>query len=119
SVGDCDGHGRKSEVSFRDLEIIQSALTENPETTTKEMKKIMDDAGQDLGEKTLIRARQSLDESKIQLESFTKKCYRREGCPATLKGKYKHPLSVLIWGGISRKGAAPIVIFTGIMDADF
>ena len=33
--------------------------------------------------------------------------------------RVKHPLKVHVWGGISRKGATQLLIFNGIMDADF
>ena len=34
-----------------------------------------------------------------------------------MKYKYKHPLKVHVWGGISKRGATHIVIFSGIMTA--
>ena len=33
--------------------------------------------------------------------------------------KLKHPLKVHVWGGISRKGSTQLVIFGGIMNAEF
>jgi hypothetical protein len=33
--------------------------------------------------------------------------------------KAKHPYSVLVWGGISKKGATKLAIFNGIMKAPF
>ena len=33
--------------------------------------------------------------------------------------KFKHPLKVHVWGGISRKGRTKILIFNNIMDAEF
>ena len=33
--------------------------------------------------------------------------------------RVKHPLKVHVWGGISRKGATQLVVFSGIMDAEF
>ena len=33
--------------------------------------------------------------------------------------RVKHPLKVHVWGGISRKGATQLVVFNGIMDAEF
>uniref|UniRef100_A0A915K7E8 Uncharacterized protein n=1 Tax=Romanomermis culicivorax TaxID=13658 RepID=A0A915K7E8_ROMCU len=38
---------------------------------------------------------------------------------AELKGNFKHPQLVLVWGGISRQGRSKILIFSGLMDADF
>ena len=37
--------------------------------------------------------------------------------PRKLKQRPKHPLKLHIWGAISYQGASPVVIFTGIMDA--
>jgi patatin-like phospholipase/acyl hydrolase len=31
----------------------------------------------------------------------------------------KHPLSILVWAGISKRGATPLAIFSGIMDSEF
>jgi len=39
--------------------------------------------------------------------------------PAKLKPKVKHPYKVHVWAGISKRGATPILLFTGIMKADF
>ena len=33
--------------------------------------------------------------------------------------KFKHPLKVHVWGGISRRGATELLVFDGIMDAEF
>ena len=44
-------------------------------------------------------------------------CFRKRKQPRKLKQKPKHPLKVHIWGAISYQGASPVVIFTGIMDA--
>ena len=33
--------------------------------------------------------------------------------------KPKHPFSVMVWGGISKRGATKIIIFNGIMKAGF
>jgi len=35
-----------------------------------------------------------------------------------LKQRAKHPIKVYIWGGISKRGATDVIIFTGIMDAE-
>ena len=34
-----------------------------------------------------------------------------------MKQRAKHPVKVHVWGGISKRGATNIIIFTGIMDA--
>ena len=57
------------------------------------------------------------DECSVQLESYGKVTYYRKGEPAKMCSKPKHPAKVHVWGGISKKGATSIVIFTGIMNA--
>ena len=39
--------------------------------------------------------------------------------PPKLKGKPKHPFKYNVWGCITKQGACPLLIFSGIMDADF
>ena len=36
-----------------------------------------------------------------------------------MKPKAKHPFKVNVWAGISKKGATPILIFTGITRKEF
>lgn len=36
-----------------------------------------------------------------------------------MRGRHKHPLAVLVWAGISKRGATEILVFKGIMEADF
>ena len=38
--------------------------------------------------------------------------------PRNLKQRPKYPIKVHIWGGISKRGATNVVIFTGIMNAE-
>lgn len=57
------------------------------------------------------------DESTVRCERFLAKQFRRIGEPAVPKPKPKHPLSVHVWGGISKNGTTDIAIFTGIMDS--
>ncbi len=57
------------------------------------------------------------DECTVQLEPHRKRYFRKEGQPVRLTGQPKHPPKVNIWGGISKKGATCIVIFTGILIA--
>ena len=57
------------------------------------------------------------DESSVALETHRKRCYRRKDEPRKLKPRPKHPVKVHVWGGISKRGATPIAIFTGIMTA--
>ena len=58
------------------------------------------------------------DECSVQLDRHGKLCFRKENEPRKLKPKPKHPVKVHIWGGISMRGATPLVLFTGIMNAD-
>ena len=53
------------------------------------------------------------DESSIQLESHRKITYQKKGHPVHLAGRPKHPPKIHVWGGISSRGATPIVMFTG------
>ena len=57
------------------------------------------------------------DESTVRCERFLAKQFRRVGEPAVPKPKPKHPLSVHVWAGVSKKGTTDIAIFTGIMDS--
>ncbi len=59
-----------------------------------------------------------VDETKIQLERHAKKSCRRKGFRIKKKPVHKHPVSVLVWAGISRKGRTICKIFKGIMCAD-
>ena len=58
------------------------------------------------------------DESTVQLEQHSRLCFRKQHMPRNLKQRPKHPLKVHIWGGISKRGATNVVIFTGIMNAE-
>ena len=57
------------------------------------------------------------DECTVQLEQHGRLCFRKRKQPRKLKQRPKHPLKLHIWGAISYQGASPVVIFTGIMDA--
>ena len=57
------------------------------------------------------------DECSVQLDNHGRLCFRRKGEPRKLKPRAKHPIKVHAWGGISQRGATPIVIFTGTMTA--
>ena len=59
------------------------------------------------------------DESSIWIERHGRICFRKEGMPAKLKLKVKHPYKVHVWAGISKRDATLILLFTGIMKADF
>ena len=57
------------------------------------------------------------DESSIQLQSHRKTVYQKRGQPIRLARVPKHPPKIHVWGGISARGATPIVMFTGILIA--
>ena len=57
------------------------------------------------------------DESTIQLEHHSRLCFRKRRQPRSLKQRAKHPVKIHVWGGISKRGATKIIMFTGIMDA--
>ena len=60
------------------------------------------------------------DESKVQSHQNRRRLtYRKHGEPVPKTPKPKHPYSVMVWGGISKRGATGIVIFDGIMKSDF
>lgn len=59
------------------------------------------------------------DECKIQLDRHGRKCHKRLGFKIKMKGRHKHPISVMVWAGISKKGPTDLIIFEGIMEADF
>ena len=59
------------------------------------------------------------DESRIEINFVGRRCYRKMGQPVPRIPKAKHPFSFLVWGGISRRGCTPLVIFNGIMVSDF
>ena len=59
------------------------------------------------------------DESRIELTDVAKRSYRKTGQPVPRRKKAKHPFSFLVWGGISKHGATPLLIFNGIMDSIF
>ena len=59
------------------------------------------------------------DEASVQLETHRKRCYRKKGETPKPKPRPKHPVKVHVWGSISKYGATELVIFTGIMNAEF
>ena len=58
------------------------------------------------------------DETMIQLKPCHRKSYHKRGEQRRYRAKPKHPVKVFVWGGISKRGATNVVIFTGIMDAE-
>ena len=59
------------------------------------------------------------DECSIFLENHSKISFHRKWEQPKLKGKPKHPLKVHLWAGISKRGPTGLIIFDGIMDAEF
>ena len=57
------------------------------------------------------------DESTIQLDHHNHICFRKKLQPRALKQRAKYPVKIHIWGGISKKGATRVVMFTGNMNA--
>ena len=57
------------------------------------------------------------DESTIQLDHHSRICFRKKLQPHALKQRAKHPVKIHVWGGISKKGATGVVMFTGNMNA--
>ena len=57
------------------------------------------------------------DECTVQLEQYSRICFWKKLQPQTLKQRAKHQIKIHIWGGISKRGATSLVMFTGIMDA--
>ena len=54
----------------------------------------------------------------MQLESHSRLCFRKHHQPRALKQRAKHPIKIHIWGGISKRGATDIIMFTGIINAE-
>lgn len=57
------------------------------------------------------------DECSVEIDYHGRLCFRKIGQLRKLKPRPKHPHKVHIWGGISKRGATQIVIFTGILTA--
>ena len=58
------------------------------------------------------------DETTVQLETHRRHAYRKKGEQAVLKPRPKHPIKLHVWGGISKRGPTPRMIFKGTMDAE-
>ena len=57
------------------------------------------------------------DECNVQMECNGKITFHRWWEPCPQKGKPKHPYKVCVWAAISKRGASPILVFTGIMES--
>ena len=58
------------------------------------------------------------NECTVQLEQHSRICFCKKLQPRALKQWAKHPIKIHIWGGISSKGAASLVMFTKIMNVE-
>ena len=59
------------------------------------------------------------DECSVQMENHSKITFHHIWEQPRLKGRPKHPVKVHIWAGISKPGPTTLMIFEGIMDAQF
>ena len=59
------------------------------------------------------------DECNVQLDWNGTVTFHQWWKPAPLKGKPKHPFKVSVWAAISKRGASPILTFTGIMESQY
>ncbi len=57
------------------------------------------------------------DECTVQLESHRRITFHKKGQPVRYRMRPKHPPTINVWAGISRRGATKIVVFTGTMTA--
>ena len=55
------------------------------------------------------------DESMIQLDNHRAFCYRKKGAPLKPKPQPKNPYKVMVWAGISKKGATNSSVFQEIL----
>ena len=58
------------------------------------------------------------DKAMVILNPCVQRSYHKKGQPRKFKLKPKYPTRVLVWGGISKRGATKAILFTGIMDAE-
>ena len=59
------------------------------------------------------------DKCSVMMENHSKITFHRKREQPGVKGRPKHPVKVHIWGGISKRGPTRLMIFEGIMDAEF
>ena len=59
------------------------------------------------------------DESRFEICNTSRRSYRKIGEPAPRHAKPKHPFSVMVWAGISKRGPTKLVVFSGIVDSTF
>ena len=59
------------------------------------------------------------DKCSVLLENHSKLSFHRKWEQPKLKGEPKHPVKVHVWAGISKQGPTELMVFEGIMDAQF
>jgi len=59
------------------------------------------------------------DESRIEISTTSGKVFKKIGEAARGHQKPKHPYSVMVWAGISKRGPTSLLIFAGIMKSPF
>lgn len=59
------------------------------------------------------------DECSFLMENHSKITFHHKWEQPKVKGQPKHPLKVHIWAGISKRGPTKLMVFEGIMDAEF
>ncbi|PIO15124.1 hypothetical protein AB205_0078930 [Aquarana catesbeiana] len=59
------------------------------------------------------------DESTISLVRFNTMAFRKKKDTCLLSRSQNNPVKIHVWGGISKFGPGPLVLFEGIMDAAF
>ena len=57
--------------------------------------------------------------SVYMMENHSKITFHRKWEQPRVKGRPKHLVKVYIWGGISKRGLTRLMMFEGIMDAEF
>ena len=57
------------------------------------------------------------DECTVEIQRHSLRCFQKKKQCKKSKPRPKHPLKLHIWGGISCRGATPVVIFKGILIA--
>ena len=60
-----------------------------------------------------------MDECFVMMENHSKITFHRKLERPRVKGRPKRPVKVHIWAGISKRGRTKLMIFEGIMDAEF
>ena len=59
------------------------------------------------------------DESRIEVRTTSGRVFKKTGEPLRGHQMAKHPYSVMVWAGISKRGPTSLLIFHGIMKSEF